>query len=119
VTEAPQQQSIFARYWWVSGIVVALLVVFILAPAASSDPDGLEKVAEDKEFIGEGEDPGYEWLPDYTIPGIDNEYWSTVLSGAIGVGIMVALVAGIAFALTRIRRMRGGDNGTRQVSGAG
>jgi hypothetical protein len=119
MTEQPQQQSIFARYWWVSGIAVALLMVFVLAPNASSHPDGLEKVAEDKEFIGEGEDPGYEWLPDYTIPGIENEYWSTVISGAIGVGILVVVGGGIAFALTRVRRLREDADGTRQVSGAG
>lgn len=119
MSETPQQQSIFTRYWWVSGIVIALAVVFVLAPNASSNPDGLEKVAEDKEFAESGEDPGYEWLPDYSIPGIESEYWSTVLSGAIGVGIMVALVAGLAFVLTRVRRMRAGDGGTRPVSGAG
>jgi hypothetical protein len=106
---APRQQSLFGKYWWISGIVIALAIVFVLAPNASSHPDGLEKVAEDKEFIDEGEDPGYEWLPDYTIPGVENEYWSTVLSGAIGVGIMVVVVGGIAFGLTRVRRIRAGS----------
>ena len=105
----PRRQSVFGKYWWVSGIVIALAIVFVLAPNASSNPDGLEKVAEDKEFIDEGEDPGYRWLPDYTTPGVDNEYWSTVLSGAIGVGIMVAVVGGIAFGLSRVRRMRTGS----------
>jgi cobalt/nickel transport protein len=111
VTEAPRKQSIFARYWWVSGIVIALAMVFVLAPNASSDPDGLERVADDKEFIDQGEDNGYEWLPDYSIPGIENEYWSTVLSGAIGVAIMVLVVGGVAFALTRVRRTRTGAAG--------
>jgi cobalt/nickel transport protein len=111
MTETPRKQSIFSRYWWVSGIVIALAIVFVLAPNASSHPDGLERVADDEQFIAEGEDNGYEWLPDYSIPGIDNEYWSTVLSGAIGVGIMVVLVGGVAFALTRVRRIRAGTAG--------
>lgn len=109
MTTTPRQQSVLGKYWWVGGIAIALAIVFVLAPNASSDPDGLEKVAEDNEFIDEGEDPGYEWLPDYSIPGVENEYWSTVLSGVIGVGIMVVVVGGLAFGLTRVRRTRTGS----------
>lgn len=111
MTDASPSPSIFARYWWVGGIVIALAIVFLLAPNASSNPDGLERVADDNEFSEQGEDNGYEWLPDYSIPGIENEYWSTVLSGAIGVGIMVLVVGGVAFALTRVRRTRTGAAG--------
>ncbi|MFN2419307.1 MAG: PDGLE domain-containing protein, partial [Candidatus Limnocylindria bacterium] len=33
------------RWWWLAGLAVAALVVVILAPLASGDPDGLERVA--------------------------------------------------------------------------
>ncbi len=39
------------RWWWVVGIAIAALIVVILAPLASPDPDGLERVAEDHGFI--------------------------------------------------------------------
>ena len=108
MTEAPRKQSFFGKYWWLSGIVIALVMVFVLAPNASSHPDGLNKVAEDKGFASQEEPSRYEWLPNYSIPGVESEYWSTVLSGAIGVGIMVVVVGGVAYGLTRVRRMRDG-----------
>ena len=33
------------RYWWLVGLGIAAIVVIVLAPLASSDPDGLESVA--------------------------------------------------------------------------
>ncbi|MCA9821933.1 MAG: PDGLE domain-containing protein [Dehalococcoidia bacterium] len=119
MTETSKPQGLLNRYWWVIGIAIAVAIVVVFAPNASSSPDGLEKVAEDGEFAHAGEDARYEWLPDYSIPGIENEDLSTVLSGIIGVGIMVALVGGVAYVLTRVRRMREGDDGSRQVPGAG
>jgi cobalt/nickel transport protein len=95
--------SFSRRYWWLIGIVVALAVVFVLAPAASSDPDGLDRVGEDEGFAEQAEEPRYEWLPDYTIPGIDDEYWSTVLAGAAGVGIIFVAVWGLGFVLSKSR----------------
>ena len=94
------------KLWWLVGLAIALVVVFALAPLASSDPDGLEKVAEDKGFAEKAEDPRYEWLPDYTIPGIDDEYWSTVLSGSIGVGIVFVLLVAFGAGLRMMRRAR-------------
>ena len=42
------------RRWWLVGLAVALLVVIVLAPLASSAPDGLERVAIDAGFAGQG-----------------------------------------------------------------
>ena len=39
------------RRWWAIGVAIAALVVIVLAPLASSDPDGLERVAEDQGFL--------------------------------------------------------------------
>lgn len=93
-------QSLLHRYRWaLIGFVIAVAVVFILAPAASSDPDGLDRVSEDKGFSEIAKEPKFDILPDYSIPGIENEYWSTVLSGVIGVAIVFAIPIGLGVVL--------------------
>ena len=88
------------------GLIVALLVVLVLAPNASSSPDGLERVAQDQGFADSAEGARFELLPDYTIPGVDNEAASTVLSGVIG----VLVVAGITLLAIRVLRARSARN---------
>ena len=56
------------RYWWVAGLLIAAMVVIVLAPLASDDPDGLERVAIDAGFAEQGTDAGFELLPDYSVP---------------------------------------------------
>jgi PDGLE domain len=80
------------RRWWVAGIAIAALVVIVLAPLASPDPDGLERVAEDHGFIGQAQNFFSGLLGDYAIPGIDNQWLSTVLAGLVGVAIVVVLM---------------------------
>jgi hypothetical protein len=93
-------QTFMQRWKWVIvGLVAAALVVVILAPVASGDPDGLDRVSEDKEFAEVGEDPRYEWLPDYSVPGVDNEWASVVLAGLIGVGIAFLVPVGLGYVL--------------------
>jgi cobalt/nickel transport system permease protein len=79
-----------SRNWiWVGGIV-ALLVVLI-SPFASGDPDGLERVAEDLGFIGTGLDAPYSIIPDYTIPFLGETALSTIFAGVVGI-IVVAMI---------------------------
>lgn len=87
--------------WWVAGYLIAMAAVLI-APFASPDPDGLERVAEDKEFIQEAEEPGYSIIADYAFPGVENETLATLLAGWIGVTMMLVIVAGIAFVTRRV-----------------
>ncbi|MCK9495436.1 MAG: PDGLE domain-containing protein [Dehalococcoidia bacterium] len=82
------------------GLLIAGVVAVSSAWLASSHPDGLERVAEDKGFIDTAEDPGYEILPDYTIPGIDGEI-STALAGIVGVAIMLGVGLGAGYLLRR------------------
>ncbi len=81
--------------WIAAGLVLALAVAFA-SPLASSHPDGLERVAEDKAFIDEAEDAPYSLLPDYTVPGIDDEAATTIAAGVIGVLIVAAVGYGAA-----------------------
>ena len=100
-------QSFFRRWWWViAGVIIACAIVLILAPAASSDPDGLDRVSGDKEFSHKAEDSKYEWLPDYTIPGVDNERATVVLAGLVGVGIVFVMTLGFG-AIVRRQSRRG------------
>src|SRR5262245_20745473 len=99
------RQPFFRRYWWViAGLIIAAAVVVILAPAASDSPDGLDRVSQDEEFAHKAKEPRYEWLPDYTVPGVDNEWASVVLSGLIGVGIVFVVPLGIGYALRKSRK---------------
>ena len=88
------------------GLALALLVVFALAPNASAQPDGLERVAEDHGFADRAQDAPHSLLPDYTIPGVEDETLSTILAGVIGVAVVaaIALLAGWALRARSSRR---------------
>jgi len=89
--------------WWLVGLAIAVLVVVVLAPLASADPDGLERVGEDAGFLDAAQEALHAILPDYTVPGIEDPTVSTVLSGLIGVAIVfIAMV--IVGRLLRRRR---------------
>ncbi len=89
------------RGWVVVGLVIAL-VVAVLSPIASADPDGLERIAIDMGFEEIAAAPPYELLPDYVIPFLGETPISTILAGVIG-ALVVALVA---FAVGRLLRQR-------------
>jgi hypothetical protein len=70
----------------VGGLIVALGLAFFVSPFASSSPDGLNKVAEDKGFIDTAEDHGLDDSPlaGYGVEGVDDESVSKGLSGSSG-----------------------------------
>ena len=82
---------------------LALAIALFLSPFASSLPDGLERVAKDLGFFEKGE--GAEILkapiPDYKIPGLDNEGFSTAFSGKMGTFALVGIGIGVARLLRR------------------
>jgi hypothetical protein len=96
---------IVGRYWWVAGLAIAALVVVILAPLASRDPDGLERVAKDQGFLAAAHRAIFSIIPDYTIPGIGGNL-STILAGLLGIAIVFAAVIVLGRVLAR-RRVRG------------
>jgi LPXTG-motif cell wall-anchored protein len=91
-----------ARWWWVVGLVIAALVVVVLAPLASPEPDGLERVAADQGWIEKALDPVFSIIPDYAIPGLGGDI-STIAAGLVGVGIVFALMIGLGWLLRRRR----------------
>jgi cobalt/nickel transport system permease protein len=96
------------RYWWLIGLAMAGLIVLLLAPLASPDPDGLERVAEDHGFLAQAQDALYSILPDYTVPGLDDPAITTIVAGLIGVLLVTGLVWGLGALLAR-RRSAGRD----------
>ena len=83
------------------GIAIALLIT-LFSPFASSSPDGLERVAEDKAFINSAKDAPYELIADYVFPWVDNEDAATILSGVVGVGIVAGVTFTLALGLQRL-----------------
>lgn len=90
-------------------VVVALAVAIGLAtavsPFASSSPDGLNKVAEDKGFAGAGAPGAYQEdgapVAGYAFPGVENERLATGLAGFTGTLGLFALGFGLARVLRR------------------
>ena len=84
--------------WWHVGLFASLLVA-CLSPLASSSPDGLERVAENKGFIDLGQAPPFQVIADYVFPGMENEALATILAGLIGTLILFGLAYGVAWLL--------------------
>jgi hypothetical protein len=91
--------------WWHGALLVAVLVALI-SPLASGSPDGLERVAEDKGFIGGAADAPYSVIADYVFPGVANEAVATILAGLTGTILLFGLTYGVA-------RLVRGRQGTR------
>jgi len=84
--------------WWHGALIFALFLA-LLAPLASSSPDGLERVAEVKGFIEAAQGAVFEVIPDYVMPGVGNEAGATIFAGLLGTLILFGLGYGLARAL--------------------
>jgi len=75
----------------------------VISLFASSSPDGLERVAENLGFIehGEGHEVMESPMPDYAIPGIENETVAASLAGLSGTLIMFLMVYGVGSLLKK------------------
>jgi len=86
-------------------LLVSILLAILLSPFASSSPDGLEKVAEDKGFLEKAEERQPAWelspIPDYAVGGIENESLATALAGLIGTLLTFAVGLGVAKLISR------------------
>jgi cobalt/nickel transport system permease protein len=98
------------RNWLLATAAICVVIVVTASLWASADPDGLERVAEDLGFIDQGEAPGFQLLPDYTIPGLDGPT-STIVAGLVGMAIVVVLMLVVGKLLAR--RSRAQATGTR------
>jgi PDGLE domain len=95
-------------------VVLALAVGLATAvsPFASASPDGLEKVAEEKQFLDEGRLASIQEdspIPGYAFPGIENERVATGVAGFVGTLAVFAVGFGLACVLRRRGPAAGGS----------
>jgi hypothetical protein len=92
------------RLFVVVALAVAVGLATAVSPFASSSPDGLERVAEDKAFLDQGrlhavqEDAP---VPEYAFPGVDDPRLATGLAGLAGVLGVFALASGLGVLMRR------------------
>ena len=97
------------RLLWIAGLLTAIALA-VASPLASSHPDGLEWVAEQKGFLQNAHGPLFRVIPDYMLPGVSNEAAATILAGIVGVFI----VLGVILTLSLTRRLRGQNTHSSQ-----
>jgi cobalt/nickel transport system permease protein len=89
-----------------AGLAVAAILVLVAAPLASSQPDGLERVAIDQGFIEEAEDHPLSGSPlaDYGVSGVEDETAGTRVAGLVGVLITFGVGAAIVATFVVLRK---------------
>ncbi len=94
------------RSFLLAGFVLSLLMGALVSPFASSHPDGLEKVAEDKEFIQLAEETPAAWsnspAPDYQVTLFRNDSLATSFAGLLGT--ILVCVIGVALGKILLQR---------------
>jgi len=79
------------RVFTILALALAIGLGTALSPFASSSPDGLEKVAQRKAFLGESRTQDKSLLSDYAIPGVRDQRLATGLAGFAGtLGVFMA-----------------------------
>src|SRR3954452_3826872 len=79
----------------VFGLAVAIGLAAAASPFASSSPDGLQRVATDHAFAGDGTDHGG-LVPGYAVAGVGDERVATGLAGFLGTLVVFGVGYGIA-----------------------
>lgn len=93
IMEKAAEMRIGELTWIVLGLLILLSPLFAYAAEAVGYSEPLENVAE---MLGAEEHTIYEGLlPDYTVPGI-NPYVGTLISGIVGIAIVLLLGIGIS-----------------------
>ena len=80
-----------SKGWVIAGIAIALVVVLI-SPFASADPDGLERVASDLGFLQAGQAAPFSIIPDYAVPFLGETPLSTIVAGMIGLAVVGGII---------------------------
>jgi PDGLE domain len=85
-------------------LAVAIGLATAVSPFASASPDGLEKVAGDKQFLNDGKLHSIQEdspIPDYAFPGIDHARAATGVAGFVGTLGVFAFGYGLAYVVRR------------------
>lgn len=93
------------RKLWIGGLVASLLLAGFVSFYASSNPDGLEKVAADQGIDQKAKEHASADSPlaDYGVRDVDDARLSGGLAGVIGVGVTVVAGSGVFWAVRKRR----------------
>ncbi|MFF4362455.1 energy-coupling factor ABC transporter permease [Streptomyces sp. NPDC001604] len=102
---APVAARTSRRALWVSGLVTSLVLAGFVSFYASSNPDGLEKVAHDKGIDSRARKHASDGSPlaGYGVKDVEDARLSGGLAGVIGVGVTVVAGSTVFWAVRRRR----------------
>ena len=105
--------NVSTRALVVTGLLVALLLAGVVSYYASSSPDGLNRVAEDKGFSSTEKEHASEDSPlaDYGTKGVTDERLSGGVAGVVGCLVVLVLAGGLALV---VRRRGGAEDDSKQ-----
>jgi hypothetical protein len=92
---------------WFFGIAFVLVAAIVgVGFFASSNPDGLEFVAQSLGFSGSASESATSGSPvaDYAVAGVENAWLATALAGLAGVALVLVLGMVLGLAVRRSRR---------------
>lgn len=94
------------KKFYLGGAIVTLILAGVVSFYASSNPDGLEKVAEKIGFIETAKEHSISDSPlaDYGVKGIENSRVSVGAAGVIGVIVTGGIATVLFLALARKKR---------------
>ncbi|MFZ0426768.1 MAG: PDGLE domain-containing protein, partial [Acidobacteriota bacterium] len=81
------------------------LMLVLLAPLASADPDGLEAVAHSAGFSRLAQSHAFELMSGYSVSWLGTSFYSVVVAMIVG----VVAVAGLVLAVSHARNTGTGD----------
>ncbi|NYB52120.1 MAG: PDGLE domain-containing protein [Methanobacteriaceae archaeon] len=84
----------------IGGLAIALIIAIIAPFLASSNPDGLESTAESLE-VPESEPVMQSPLPDYAIPGMEENPLGGVIALVVGTILVLLVALGLAKVLAK------------------
>ncbi|AUB54659.1 MULTISPECIES: PDGLE domain-containing protein [Methanobacterium] len=91
----------------IGGLIIALIIAVMAPFLASSNPDGLESSAESLE-VPESEAAYTAPLPDYAIPGMEDNPLGGVVALIVGTIVVLLVVLGVATIIGK--RKKNGTN---------
>lgn len=99
----------------IAALLVALVLAGVVSFWASGSPDGLEKVAEDKGFIGTAQDHDLADSPfaDYGTSGLDG-FAGSAVAGVVGVLVTLGVMGGLVLLVRRRSAAGPSDDSARE-----
>ncbi|PKL72109.1 MAG: cobalamin biosynthesis protein CbiN [Methanobacteriales archaeon HGW-Methanobacteriales-2] len=89
----------------IGGLIIALIIAVMAPFLASSNPDGLESSAESLE-VPESEAAYTAPLPDYAIPGMEDNPLGGVVALIVGTIVVLLVVLGVATIIGKRKKNR-------------